>query len=247
MRRNDVVMFHIGRCGSTVLGDLLDQHPDMAWDGELLEVHQMGFKRRILPPKAYVHYRRLRRISKKPGTYGFEIKYLRDLDHVHMDLPELLEWLRERSFSRFLVLHRENYLRRLVSLRIAVQTGQFHRRASDHPVPASKVRVAGPVPFKGETFSLVEYFEMFDAEADRLRLLLGDSACYLGYELHIEKNPMDAYRRASDFLGLSDFEPHVRYVRKTPQRTRELVADYDLVVEQLAGTRWEWMLHDADV
>ena len=246
MSRNDVVMFHIGRCGSTVLGDLLDQHPDMAWDGELLEVHQMGLKRRILSPKAYVHYRRWRRISKKPGVYGFEIKYLRDLDHVHMDLPELLGWLRERSFSRFLVLHRDNYLRRLMSLRIAVQTGEFHRRESDPSVPVPKVRVAKP-SFKGKALSLVEYFEVFDAGAGRLRSLLGDSACYLSYEKHIERDPLDAYRRVSHFLGLRDFEPHVRYVRKTPQRTRELVADYDLVVEQLAGTRWEWMLHDADV
>ncbi len=30
-----VAMFHVGRSGSTVLGDLLDQHPDIFWDSEI--------------------------------------------------------------------------------------------------------------------------------------------------------------------------------------------------------------------
>ena len=28
-------MFHIGRSGSTVLGKMLDEHPEIAWDGEV--------------------------------------------------------------------------------------------------------------------------------------------------------------------------------------------------------------------
>ena len=30
-------MFHPGRCGSTVLGNLLNQHPSIEWDGEIYE------------------------------------------------------------------------------------------------------------------------------------------------------------------------------------------------------------------
>lgn len=30
-------MFHIGRSGSTVLCDMLNQHSDVSWDGELLK------------------------------------------------------------------------------------------------------------------------------------------------------------------------------------------------------------------
>ena len=36
-RHCNVVMFHIGRCGSTVVSDLLGQHPDVHWASELYE------------------------------------------------------------------------------------------------------------------------------------------------------------------------------------------------------------------
>ena len=37
LRRGNLVMFHVGRSGSTVLASLLQQHPDMYWDGELFD------------------------------------------------------------------------------------------------------------------------------------------------------------------------------------------------------------------
>src|SRR6516225_3158271 len=37
VRRGNVVMFHLGRSGSTVLASLLQQNPGVFWDGELFE------------------------------------------------------------------------------------------------------------------------------------------------------------------------------------------------------------------
>lgn len=37
LRSGNIVMFHIGRSGSTVLGDLLDQHSSVYWDGEIYQ------------------------------------------------------------------------------------------------------------------------------------------------------------------------------------------------------------------
>ena len=35
IRRTNVAMFHIGRCGSTAVGILLNQHPKIRWGGEI--------------------------------------------------------------------------------------------------------------------------------------------------------------------------------------------------------------------
>jgi hypothetical protein len=37
MRPGNVMMFHAGRSGSTVLGDLLGQHPRVFWDSEIFQ------------------------------------------------------------------------------------------------------------------------------------------------------------------------------------------------------------------
>ncbi|MGF1479266.1 MAG: hypothetical protein ACFB4I_07215 [Cyanophyceae cyanobacterium] len=37
--RPGIFMWHHGRCGSTVLGKLLDQHPDINWRGEIFELY----------------------------------------------------------------------------------------------------------------------------------------------------------------------------------------------------------------
>lgn len=37
IRERNVVMFHCGRCGSSVVGGLLNQHTKVRWAGEIFE------------------------------------------------------------------------------------------------------------------------------------------------------------------------------------------------------------------
>ena len=47
----NIAMFHAGRSGSTVLGDLLNQNPQIFWDSEIFQPARM----RPLPSMAFIH------------------------------------------------------------------------------------------------------------------------------------------------------------------------------------------------
>jgi hypothetical protein len=111
-----VVGWHIGRCGSTVLGTMLDQHPSIQWENEifnpLLRAKREG---RAVPAidtaLAEVAGRRTRPIQIA------EVKFLADqhLSVFGCSLEEMIEVFLSRGCSRFVILNRVNYLSRMVS------------------------------------------------------------------------------------------------------------------------------------
>lgn len=89
---NGVVMLHIGRCGSTVLGSTLNQHPAIQWENEifvpLLHEKQAG---RPIPsmPEALAQVAARR-------TRPFQVVEVKFLDDQHpsifgLSLEEMLE------------------------------------------------------------------------------------------------------------------------------------------------------------
>ena len=67
-------MLHLGRCGSTVLSKLLDQHPKIYWDGE---VFRRIFARRLWEThliKDPFLLLRARMLYARKRYYGFETK-----------------------------------------------------------------------------------------------------------------------------------------------------------------------------
>jgi hypothetical protein len=74
-----IAMIHHGRCGSQVLGDLLDQHSRICWEGELFEPLSHKLPKRPMP-----HLRQHLRACRK-AMFGFETK------HYHPDLMGV-EW-----------------------------------------------------------------------------------------------------------------------------------------------------------
>ena len=72
-RAGSVAMFHMGRCGSTVLAKMLEQHPRIFWDGEIYErvsprlYHRLG-------PRGFLRFKQMRAGRR---FYGFEVKLLK--------------------------------------------------------------------------------------------------------------------------------------------------------------------------
>lgn len=66
-RGPNIIMLHVGRSGSTVLGDLLGQRPEIMWDREVLLHHRIKHYARLIPfrkniinnPVRTVHWRML--------------------------------------------------------------------------------------------------------------------------------------------------------------------------------------------
>lgn len=252
VRQANVAMFHLGRSGSTVLADLLRQHRHVHWDGEIYNQHfrrlvrtqgplKIGESDTGLDPARRFEecmHRSIRRV------YGFELKFCQ-LALAGVDLEEYLDDVRRRGLSHWIVLERRNHLRKVVSAAIAQRTRQYHRRPWKEPTLHRVVIDVGALSIDYETRPLLEFLEGYRESFARLdRLLDGESVLRLTYEDDLAPDPLAAYRRICDFVGLEPRQPTIRYARMNPYPLSELIENYEEVERALVDTEYEWMLRE---
>lgn len=234
-------MLHVGRCGSTVVAEMLGRHPSISWDGEVFEPKvraKIGYE--DVPPVAFLRDR----IARAPEIYGFEIKYLPSHHQrvLGLDLEGILQLTDSVGVSLYVTLHRRNYLRRVVSGVIGRERRRWHR-TSDQPTPDTKVRVdLGAVPF-GPRQPLLEVLEeMKKGEADLKSALLDRAALHLTYEDDVAIDPVKAYTSVCEFIGITPEDVRPALGRTGTDRLESMVTNYDEIVEALSGTEYAWML-----
>lgn len=248
VRRHNVAMLHTGRCGSSVLGLMLDDHPHITWASELLK--DIGKLRPEGVGGKTMATRMIRRGGNSALTrvYGFETKYLPQLDlrpeHVGMDLPDYLDLLRGLGYDRFILLERKNYLRRAISVEVARQKLQWHTQ--DKAAEATRVHLDTRAFGTGsQVMTLVELFEQIDHEYRRAQgLLQNDPLLCINYEDDILGDPRIAYRKVCEFVGVEPGEPEVRLKRTNPFGYDQMVTNFEEVADALRGTRYAWMLDE---
>ena len=252
-REANVAMFHVGRSGSTVLGDLLGQHPGVYWDGEIYE-HRVfqPYEQRAgtieygQTPFSYDPVPLLKARMREAGAriYGFEVKFFH-LDYTDYDLETYLATLRALGFNRFIVLERRNLLRKIASSIVAHQRAQFHIGASASTgvnriqLPVDAVRI------DRDSKPLVDFLASYTRDLARLeRALAGDSMLKLTYEEDIASDPGNAYRRVCEFLKLPPVATQVRLAKTNPYPLADMLENFDEVGAALEGTDFAWMLDD---
>lgn len=234
-------MLHVGRCGSTVVARMLDEHPDIAWDGEIFEPsHRVELDELPdLAPGEFIS----RRKARAPRHYGFETKYLpsHHLGALGVSLPEYLAMLRALGFHRFVALHRRNYLRRVVSGAVGRRAGTWHRATPGVSEPTAITLDPERVPFGREQRLLDVFAELAAGEA-ALRELLPGNAVWLTYEDDIAPDPGGAYRRICALFGVKPVWATPKLFPTNPFPLRAILDNYDEVAAVLSGTPHEWML-----
>jgi len=245
-RIGNIAMFHSARCGSTVLGHLLEQHPAITWASELFNdiprrharlMHRRDRVEMILKHSMYF---------KGSEYYGFETKFLpeqhlRD-EIIGMSLEDYIPLLKQMGFSYFIVLERKNYLRRLLSATVARQTDQWHKASRSNHANAVTLDLEA-VEVGNRKRSLLEHFQSMDENYERLRSLLrSDPVLSLVYEDDILEDPGVAYGKVCRFLGVEELKPEVKLRRTNPFPIQDMVQNWDDLKACLRGTRFEWML-----
>jgi hypothetical protein len=234
-------MLHVGRCGSTVVAEMLGRHPSISWDGEVFEEKvrsNIGFE--DVPPRDFL----LSRIADAPEVYGFEIKYLPSHHQrvLGLDLESLLELTDSVGVSHYVTLHRHNYLRRVVSGVIGREIRRWHR-TSDLIMPDTKVRLdPDAVPFGPRQPLLTVFAEMKQGEADLTSALSDRAALDLTYEDDVAVDPVKAYASVCDFIGVTPEDVRPGLGRTGTDRLESMVSNYDEIVALLSGTEYAWML-----
>ncbi|MBF2096951.1 MAG: hypothetical protein IGQ88_01045 [Gloeomargaritaceae cyanobacterium C42_A2020_066] len=250
-RPANVAMFHIGRCGSTVVGQLLQQHSQIYWGKEIYEplfqkLRSAGRNPSELGenPKYALKLLREQMLAAGRRIYGVEIK------PFHLTLlgysPEsFIHQLHILGFTHYIILDRRNRLRKILSSLKAQTSGKYHVR-SGHQAGVMKIRVGvESVTIDYASKPLLELLAGYEEQMATLRKLLdGEKRLDLSYEDHVEHDPKIAYQYICGFLGVKPEDPIIKLSKTNPFTPSESIENLDEVSAALKGTPYEWMLVD---
>ena len=240
-----VLMLHNGRSGSTLLGDMLDQHPAIFWDGETIEkkLHRLqaykgvGFEELwgSMDLAAGIGELRRRMCERSGGKlFGSEVQDYHPL-MLGCDIRSYLREARRLGFTRFIFLER-NYVRKIVSHLVATERETFHVQRHIRP-PKTHVRIDPNRLYLGHRFTTLDkalrQYRRFREEA--LEELKNDAVLHLSYEEDIQNDPQVALRKACNFLDLPVHRPAVRFGKTTNRPLRDVIEnfrEFELAVEQ---------------
>ena len=253
---NGVVNWHLGRCGSSVLGSLLAQHPDVDYGNEIFSPY-MPRRRgdRVLPVIEQV-VADFRGFSRR-DFYLFEVKHLPAQNlglYPSLNVADWLQKFRELGCQSHILLHRRNGLRRMVSHVRAAESGVYVasiRSQNREPSPKLTLPLEG-IRHGFEVRSLLGWLQEYERGWQQMKSLLSqcalDSSDFrwlsLTYEDDLAQSPLEGYQRVCSFLGLSPFEPNLRCRKLNPGSLSALIANWDEIRALLAPTPFAWMLED---
>lgn len=238
LRNLNICMWHSGRCGSSVVADLIKQDGRIDWGGEILEIFSNN------PPPKLINsgniskevYRKINKRQRLAGyrPFGFEMKH-RHYERLKLEFDEVLKIVKQLGFNKNIILERKNYLRVIVSATISQKTGKWHK-PRDQRMKLTKIKVN--VSNDG-LLNNIKFHEHFYHE---LKDKLPQDLLYLCYEDDIESDPFHGYKKVIQYCGLSPKAVPVRFKRMNPQRLSDIIENYDEVVNYLANTPYHWMI-----
>jgi LPS sulfotransferase NodH len=218
------VILTTGRCGSELLVSLLNSHPQISCDSEILGIRRIAPLRLIESRAALAGLRGAR-------AYGFKM-LPRDLQAgADGDPAGRLRELHRRGFA-MIRLERRDLLQQAVSHARASAGEYRHHRHSERA--AFTAQPVDPVGVLAAMFIL-------ELEARLLASALdGIPHLRLFYEDHLLEpgRQQETVDRIAGELGLAARAVASELVRVTPRRTRDLVSNYDELARAVAATRF---------
>lgn len=210
-----------GRTGSTLLTSLLDSHPQIRCNDELLQ-------RPRIAPLRYID--QVARAATLP-RHGWHLKS-EQLKWRQADRPvgPFLDALEARG-SKIIYLWRENVLEQSVSMFFAVASGAWHHR-NNGQIKRVKELELDPEELYSQMKQRSRVLEL-----DRA-LLSGRDYCEINYErdLRTEDARGPALARIQEFLGV-EYHPLASELRKSVNRPiHKLIKNYAEIAESLEGT-----------
>jgi hypothetical protein len=219
-----------GRTGSELLVDLLDGHPRLRCEGEIL-----GTPRR--DPFRFVRGRTIVARVQRAHAYAFKI----NVTNLHLasrrwTMPTLIDALIADGFG-IVRLRRRNLLRQAISTMRAGQTRTFH-----------VTEVVGTRPLHLDPINVVHVMRLFESRDESLDSLLEKvDTVELAYEDDIEPEGRReaALARIFALAGLEPVAaPTSALKRTTPRSLADAVENHNEIRTMLTGTRYERHLFD---
>lgn len=222
-----------GRSGSTLLVQLLNEHPKIHSEGEILNAaqHMKSFF-----PSLYVQGRR----AKFPKqVYGFKVKlYQLVEDQCLMNPREFVLDLYNQGW-KIINLSRRNYLRSQVSHYVGRHRGFMHITTSQKAsaFKESKVTI--------DCKDLIDGIERRDKYREKEKeILQGLNYIEVVYEddLLLQENHQRTCNKVFDHLDIEPVSVKAKLKKTTSSKLSEVIENYEEVVESLGKTKYANLL-----
>jgi hypothetical protein len=254
-RPGNIVMFHMGRCGSTVLGDLLKQHSKIYWDGEMYSTYIRNWRKQKqeapdtstvnLEPEAF-QLLKDRMVMAGSRFYGCEVKF-HHIKEANIEIPDYIEYISHLKFNKFIVLTRRNFLRSIISNKIMYEmpVKKTHMRSDDKAQIKKTTIDISDTGYNGYRKNLYDHLEEHENNYKNLDILLENKQVLrLSYEDDISEDPKYSYHKVCHFLDIKPKDSLVRLGKTNPFKISEMLINFNEVEEYLCRTKFEWMLYD---
>jgi len=241
-RHKNIVMLHAGRTGSSVIADMLSQHTNIKWNGEIYLDYPKYLTFFTSDPIQFLIYKMYQKHSK---IYGFELKALKN-QHLEMfiklSLEEYLEEITNLGYSYFIFLKRKNLLRRYISIIQMLETNVYH--TTKNPVKPRIITInTKNIWINNQKTDLINYFKILEKEYDDVQKIIKKyNFLYLSYEEDVLANPSIAYKKICKYINVEIQNPKVNLKRTNPFSIKEVVANYEEIEMELRNTDYYWML-----
>jgi hypothetical protein len=244
--KEGVVIWHVGRCGSSVLGHCLNQHPDLQWENEIFNCwmpQRRGEK--PVPPiaEAIATVKRNQNLS----FQAVEVKFLPEQHPgiFRMSALEMADVLADHGYQKAILLERRNSLRRMISHCMALETRCFHLSASEPaPLPHPISIDLSAILVGTETRSLLGWLQHIEDAYLRHRegLKTRHGLLHLCYEDHVQDDPRIAFQKVCTYLGVKTMGVNVGLRRTNPFQLSDIVTNYADLEAMLKNSSFSWML-----
>jgi LPS sulfotransferase NodH len=224
------VVLTSGRTGSELLVSLLNSHPDIDCDGEIL-------KEPLRWPERLIAGRAVQSSQRGMRAYGFKVQPQHIHDVQHLVDPD--DWVRSHRANGWSVirLRRRNILHQAISV-VRRETMPGHHRqgqvSSYEPVALDPMVLIG-------TMCLITH-----SEEQISQLVRGADHLDLWYEDALEQ-PADQITTVAGICRVLGIEPRPvgsDLVRVTPKATRDMVRNYDEIAAEIRRNRFAEFLSD---
>lgn len=246
-----LAMIHTGRCGSSVVGRMLENNDSIEWDGEFFihfdegNVNLKRFFKAINP----IYMIWIKRIKSNHNFFGFETRPHEAYDlssrKANMKAEKYIDKLKRMGIKKFIILKRKNYLKQIISGVKARKSNNFYiKDRKERDRIGRKIELnTEKVPMGDKHKNILKRFE----EQEEMyclcnKIIENDKKLNLYYEKDIRENPKIAYEKVCNFIGVTAESVSVDLKKQNPYTARQMVKNWSEVEEKLKDTKYEWML-----
>ncbi len=234
------IIFAHWRTGSNLLADLLNSHPDITCESEILLPFILSRVRKVIFPYLYIKGRSVRAKTK---VYGFNLKLyqLNDLlTKFHGDPKSFMLSLHKKGW-KIIHLKRINALKQTISFLIADKSKQWHHFANK-PLTYPRVNINCESLIKK-----IRRIEKFLAEEEIILKDIPHITVIYENDLLRSKDHQGTLDKIFKYLNLSSMPVKTKFKRVSSDAMSNYIENHEEVVKVVSNTEYARFIEDSQV